>query len=265
MRRVELGERVTFAVQDGIGHLVLCRPDRRNAVDVRAALELREALVRCAEADGVRALLIRATGPHFTVGGDLPFLAAEPERLAEVVGELLPAVQDATARVAELEIPVVCAARGAAAGVGLGLLWGADVALVGDDLRLATGFAAAGLSGDGGSSWHLPRLAGLRRAQELLMQNRRIGAGEAVDWGLVTRAVPDAELDDAALEAATALASGPTVALGRMRALLRAGSPTLREQLDAESDALRACLGTADLPAALAAFADRRAPVFTGA
>ncbi|WP_026911345.1 enoyl-CoA hydratase/isomerase family protein [Patulibacter minatonensis] len=255
---------VRFELEDGVGHVVLARPDRRNAVDVEAAVALRDALGACADTPGVRAVLIRAEGEHFSVGGDLAFLARDPDRLGVVVREILPPVQEASARVAELRVPVVCAARGGAAGVALGLLWGADVAIVADDVRIATGFAAVGLSGDGGSSWHLPRLCGLRRAQELLMQNRRIGAEEAVEWGLVSRAVPAADLESTARAAALELAAGPTVALGRMRALLRSGSPSLREHLAAESEAILACAATDDLPAAIVAFSGGRAPVFTG-
>ncbi|MEV4421808.1 enoyl-CoA hydratase-related protein [Patulibacter sp. NPDC049589] len=255
--------RVVLEVEGGVAHVVLAHPERRNGIDLRAASELRDALIGCAT-PGVRAVLIRAEGEHFSVGGDLGALGADPERLGETVAELLPVVQDAVARVAELEVPVVCAARGAAAGAALGLLWGADEVVVGDDLRLATGFAAAGLSGDGGSSWHLPLLCGLRRSQRLLMGNERIGAAEALEWGLVTAVVPAADVEAEGRARAAALAAGPTVALGRMRALLRAGSPTLREHLAAESEGILACAATSDLPAALAAFAARRTPVFEG-
>jgi 2-(1,2-epoxy-1,2-dihydrophenyl)acetyl-CoA isomerase len=255
---------VRFEQHGAVGHVVLARPETRNAVDVASAAALCDALAACAETPGVRSVLLRAEGEHFSVGGDLAFLARDPSRLREIVGELLPLVQEATARVAELDVPVVCAARGGAAGVSLGLLWGADVALVADDVRIATGFAAVGFSGDGGSSWYLPRLCGPRRAQELLMENRRIDAATAVEWGLVSRVVPSADLDREAEAAAEALAAGPTVALGRMRHLLRSGSPTLREQLEAESAGILACADTDDLPAAIAAFAARRTPEFSG-
>lgn len=258
------GPPVRFVLEDGVGHVVLARPARRNAVDVETAVALRDALGACADTPDVRSVLIRAEGEHFSVGGDLEFLGRDPGRLQDVVREILPPVQEASARVAELGVPVVCAARGGAAGVALGLLWGADVTIVADDVRIATGFAAVGLSGDGGSSWHLPRLCGPRRATELLMANRRIGAEEALAWGLVSRVVPVAELDAAARTAAIELADGPTVALGHMRRLLRAGSPTLREHLAAESEAILACAATEDLPAAIAAFAARRTPVFSG-
>jgi enoyl-CoA hydratase/carnithine racemase len=159
----------------------------------------------------------------------------------------------------------VVAARGAVAGGGLGLLWCADLAIAADDLRIASGFVHLALSGDGGSSWHLPRLVGLRRAQELILGGRVLDAAEALDWGLVTRVVPVAELEDAALEQARAWASGPTYALGRMkRLLLESSVNAYPAQLAAERAAIVDCGGTEDAREGVSAFTARRAPTFTG-
>jgi 2-(1,2-epoxy-1,2-dihydrophenyl)acetyl-CoA isomerase len=160
---------------------------------------------------------------------------------------------------------VLVAAHGAAAGGGLGLLWCADVVIAADDLRIATGFVHLALSGDGGSSWHLPRLVGLRRAQELIMGGRVLDAAEALDWGLVTRVVPAAELVEQALAQARALAAGPTYAIGRMkRLLLESSGHGYAEQLAAERDAIVDCARTGDAREGLAAFAARRPPRFAG-
>ena len=87
-------------------------------------------------------------------------------------------------------MPVVCAAQGGAAGGGLGMLWASDLVIAAEDLVMATGFARLGLSGDGGSSWYLPRLVGMLRAKELILAGRVLNAAEALEWGLVSKVVP---------------------------------------------------------------------------
>jgi 2-(1,2-epoxy-1,2-dihydrophenyl)acetyl-CoA isomerase len=229
------------------------------------ARDLQAALADCATRPDARALLIQAEGRSFCVGGDLGHVGGSQQRLEDIAGEMVTAVQDVVARVAELSIPVVCAAGGAAAGAGLGLLWASDLVIAGDDLRIATAFADVGVSGDGGNSWWLPRLVGLRRAQELMLLNRRLDAQEAYEWGLVTRVVPAATLDEEAARVASTLANGPTLALRHMRSLLRDSLATpLREHLAAEAEGVIACAGSTDMPEALRAFEERRRPQFRG-
>src|SRR5262249_21114781 len=128
--------------------LTLARADARNAIDPAWVTALGKAVSDCAGRDDVRGLLIRADGPAFTVGGDLAHFAAHiaelPAQLDAMIGAYHPTLQ----QLAELPFPVVCAAHGAVAGGGLGLLWAADVVVLADDVKLATGFARLGLSGD---------------------------------------------------------------------------------------------------------------------
>ena len=162
-------------------------------------------------------------------------------------------------------MPVVCAVRGGTAGGGLGLLWCADVVIAADDLKLTTGFAHLGLSGDGGSTWYLPRLVGLRRALDISLGGLVLSAQEALDWGLASRVVPSEDLEAAAEETARRFAAGPTVAYGHMRRLLRRSSTaTFAEALAAERAAIVDCGGTADGREGIAAFTTRRAPHFEG-
>src|ERR1700743_835239 len=123
--------------------------------------------------------------------------------------------------VTRMDAPVVCAVRGAAAGGALGLLYAADVVIAAEDSRFALGYGAIGPAVDGGGSWFLPRLVGLRRAQQLMLLNRRLTAAEALDWGLVTEVVPAIEVEDRGRALAQALAAGPTQAFGRVKRLVR--------------------------------------------
>ena len=213
----------------------------------------------------MRAVLLCADGPAFTVGGDLDHFTRERDRLAAALHDMIAPFHQTLARLGELPVPVVCAAQGAIAGGGLGLLWCADVVVLADDAKLATGFSRLGLAGDGGSSWALPRLVGLRRAQQLVLGGRVLDAAEALEWGLATEVVPRGELAARGREHAERLAAGPTVALGRLRALLRQSSATSWEdQLQAELEATVACGETTDAREGVVGFTARRAPVFTG-
>jgi len=257
--------RVSLAVADGVARLRLVRGEARNAIDPAMVTALGAAVQVSAHDPAVRAVLISAEGPAFTVGGDLRYLATRADDLDAALEEMIPHFHRALARLAALGVPVVCAVQGAIAGGGLGLAWVADLVLAADDAVFNTGFAQIGLSGDGGSSWFLPRLVGLRRAQELVIGGRVLTAAEALDWGLVTRVVPRAELDTEAEALAARLATGPTVALAHMRRLLRASwGATLEEQLESERAAMQACGGTADAREGVAAFVERRSPRFRG-
>jgi 2-(1,2-epoxy-1,2-dihydrophenyl)acetyl-CoA isomerase len=258
------GERLNLDVDAaGVARLRLAAPERRNAIDPAWVAQLGEAVDRCTS--GVRVLLISAAGPAFTVGGDLQHFSRRLDDLDRALDEMIPAYHAALEQIASLEAPVVAAINGAIAGGGLGLAWCSDIVIASEDAVFATAFAKLGLSGDGGSSWWLPRLVGLRRAQELLLRNRILRAQEALEWGLVTEVVAADALQARAEAVASELAAGPTHALGQIRRLLRlSASHTLGEQLAAEADASRACGTTAEAREGIAAFAEQRAPRFGG-
>ncbi len=255
---------VRYSVTDGLARIELLRPDAANAINEALSRDLRTAAARCALDRSARALLISGDGSRFCVGGDLSLFAGTP-------GDALPALLDrmitdyhvALATLAALPLPVVCAVQGAAAGGGLGLLWAADLVVAADNAKFATGYSAVGLSPDGANSWYLPRLVGPRRAAQMMLQNRVLGAAEALESGLVSEVVPLAELTERATAVATGLANGPARGLAAMRRLLRQSwTATLEEQFDAERRAIVAVAGTTDAVAGIAAFAAGRQPEF---
>lgn len=257
--------RVELTVAEGVAHLRLTRPGARNAIDPRWVRDFDAAVDAAGRAAGVRAVLISAAGAAFSVGGDLRHFATHPDRLPDELGAMIGGYHATLTRLAGLPVPVVCAVQGAAAGGGLGLLWCADTVLAADNTRLAAGFAELGLSGDGGSSWFLPRLVGMRRAREMILENRVLSAAEAHEWGLVNRVVPLDRLETEALETAARLAAGPTVAYGEMRRLLlRSLHVDLPDQLDAERQSIMRCGATADAREGITAFVERRPASFEG-
>lgn len=256
---------VELTVADGIAQIALTRADARNAVSPAWVLALADAVTRCEGRDDIRVILIRAEGPAFSVGGDLDHFAATIEQLPAQLEQMISRYHATLLTLAELPLPVVCAAHGAIAGGGLGLLWCSDVVLLAENAKLATGFARLGLSGDGGSSWYLPRLVGLRRATQLIMRGRVLSAQEALDWGLADGVVAAEELVSEAIAVAQSLAAGPTHAYGEMRRLIRRSfDVSLQEGLDAERRAIVRLGATDDAREGILAFGERREPRFHG-
>jgi enoyl-CoA hydratase/carnithine racemase len=256
---------VTLEVDGGVARLRLARPEARNGIDAAMVDALGAAVAACETDTSVRCVLIAADGPSFSVGGDLRYLAGSLDRLPEELETLIGSFHTTLTRLAELPVPVVCAARGAVAGGALGLLWCADVVIAAADLRLTSGFALLGLSGDGGSTWHLPRLVGMRRALDFTLGGLVLSAEDALDWGLVSRVVPVETLEAAGEETARQFAAGPTLAYAHIRRLLRTSwSATFEEQLAAERAAIVDCGRAADAREGIAAFVAHRTPHFEG-
>jgi 2-(1,2-epoxy-1,2-dihydrophenyl)acetyl-CoA isomerase len=162
-------------------------------------------------------------------------------------------------------VPIVCAARGWIAGIGLHVAAACDFTFVADDANVWEPFSQRGFTADSGATWLLPRLVGVQRARELLLLGRRLTGTEAAGWGLFHRAAPAAEVEAAAEALAVELASGPTVALGLTKWLLHTSSDhTLEQQLREEAFAMELSSRSEDFREGLAAFVQKRDPGFTG-
>jgi 2-(1,2-epoxy-1,2-dihydrophenyl)acetyl-CoA isomerase len=240
--------------------ITLDRPGQANALDMSTACQLRDA-VRLIDG-GVGCVLLRAEGANFCVGGDVRAFAAAPAP-GEFLGELASVVHDAVLGLVAAATPVVAAVNGWAAGAGMSLAACADLALAAESARFRSAYSAIGLSPDCGLTWTLPRLVGRARAADLLLTNRPIDAAEAASIGLVARVVADDSLLADAQAMAVELASGPSVAFGRIKKLLDASDrATLADQLDAEAASIAACADHPQGRAGVAAFTAGRKPVF---
>ena len=266
-----LGERtalqtIDYSVTDAVATVCLNRPDVRNAINMRMVEEILDVARRIAEDDSIRAMLICGNGPALTVGGDIEhFLDGPGEQFGTLFAKMTAPFHEAFRILSRIDAPIVTAAHGAVAGGGLGYVYAADLVIAAEDTKFVTAFAALGLSGDGGGTWHLPRLIGPRRAAEAYLRNRPIEAAEALQWGLINEIVPAAELRSRAEAVARELAGGPTRGFARMRALLRdTWRNDLPTQLQAETEALRDTGDTADAARAISDFAAKRRPEFDG-
>jgi 2-(1,2-epoxy-1,2-dihydrophenyl)acetyl-CoA isomerase len=199
----------------------------------------------------------------FCAGGDIAAFAGAGAGVPALLKELTAYLHVAVSRLARMSKPLVVAINGAAAGAGFGLAMLGDIVLAAQSAKFRVAYAGIGLSPDCGTSWLLPRLVGLRRAQELMLTDQRLGAEQAAGMGLVTRIVADAELMAEAAATAHLLANAAVRALGRTRNLLLAsGGNSLEEHLEQESRAIAAGGRDAEYREGLAAFGEKRAPRF---
>ena len=253
----------------GILRLHLDKPGKRNALDDDMVDALTEQVDGAGRDEAVRSILVTAEGEHFCSGFDIIARNADDGTPRPRVGSIqrrLPAQSHRLIPVlCTTQVPIVVAARGWVAGIGLHLVAAADFAFVADDARLWEPFSQRGFTPDSGGTWLLPRLVGLARARELLVLGTAIDGRTAAEWGLAHRAVPAADVDGAALELAQQLAAGPTVALGLTKWLLHTSvEHTLEQQLRAEAFALELSSRSEDFREGLKAFSDKRDPGFTG-
>ena len=210
--------------QDGpVLRLVLDRPDRRNAMTDEMVLAMIDAIEAAGSDESVRVIHLAGNGEHFSSGFDLgtrggdaeqrPRTGATQRQMRWHVNRLVPTML-------ETQTPIVATAQGWVIGLGLNLVLASDFAVVADDARLWAPFTRFGFTPDSGGSWLVPRLVGVARAKELLMLGHRVSGATAAEWGLVHRAVPSAELEEASGDLLEELAASATVAVGLTKLLV---------------------------------------------
>jgi 2-(1,2-epoxy-1,2-dihydrophenyl)acetyl-CoA isomerase len=253
---------------DGVLAIRLDRPERKNALDVVAISEIVRALESAATDDAMRAIVLRSAGDDFCAGADWVATNAaggSKPRTGSIQRRTPLQAHRLIQLLVEVQLPVVCAVRGWAAGLGCQLALAADFTVAAETSRFWEPFLRRGFSPDSGATWLLPRLVGVARAKELLLLGRELSGAEAAEWGLIHRAVPDGELDAAVDELVAELASGPTVAFGlTKRSIHRALESSLAAAMEAEANALELSSRTADFREGLAAFTEGRPPTFEG-
>lgn len=255
---------VTGTLQGGIATITLNRPEAGNAMSWELVDSFSHVVERLTATPGVRAVLIRAEGKNFCVGGDIRSFASENDP-ADFIERLARRLHEGLALLAQHPAPVIIAAQGASAGAGLSLVASGDVVLVSRSASFAMAYTGIGLTADGGATWLLPRLIGLRATQEMAYLGRRLDALEAVDLGLATRVVADDALADEAAAIAARIAAGPTGAFGGVKRLLAQSHDTsLPNHLDAEATAIGVAMAGKDAREGVAAFLERRKPAFHG-
>lgn len=256
-------EPLRTTIANGIARIELHRPDAANALDDAMASALADTAIRCDEDPSIRAVLLTGSGRFFCAGGDLRAFAEAGAGLSVYIKRLTMHLHAALSRFARMDPPLVIAVNGPAAGAGLSLSCIGDLVLAAESASCTLAYTAAGLAPDGGSTWWLPRLVGMRLAQEMALTNRRLSAEEAVAHGLWTRVVPDAGLEGEAAALAARLADGATRALGHAKRLLvSSGAESLETQMEFEARAIAEAARGPESTEGITAFLEKRPPRF---
>lgn len=247
--------------------LTLDRPGKANTLRVPDMAWTADAVDAAVTDDQVRALLIRAEGSHFCAGADLVSVNSPGERPR--VGSTMRMLNAAGHRMIQslwdCSLPTVAAVQGLAAGIGLHLALACDFVVAAESATFSEPFADRGFTADSGATFLLSRLVGLTRAKQMLLRGHRVGAKQALDWGLITELHPDEALDGIGQRLAEELASGPTFALELTKSMLNKHlTADLASAMSEEAALVQLSLHGNDFKEGLNAFRERRDPEFTG-
>jgi 2-(1,2-epoxy-1,2-dihydrophenyl)acetyl-CoA isomerase len=258
---------VTVSRDGCVLRIVLDRPSRRNSLDHNMISDLVATLTAAASDDSLRAVALSGAGEHFCTGADWVTTNSSGQRPR--AGDLVRRIPHAAHRIVELvatiQLPVVCTVRGWAVGLGCNLALAADFTVADVDATFWEPFLSRGFSPDSGSTWLLPRLAGVARAKRMLLLGEKVNGAQAADWGLIHSAVGATDLEAAAENLLDRLASGPTVAIGLAKQAIAFGQhATLSQTMNQELSNLELSCRTVDFKEGLAAFRERRDPDFQG-
>lgn len=257
---------VLASLEAGVLTLTLNRPEKLNAFNPDMHQALRQGLERAAAEAAVRAVILTGAGRAFCAGQDLSerdvSAGAAPIDLSVSLGSHYnPLVR----RLRALPKPIVCAVNGVAAGAGANIALACDIVLAARSARFVQAFSRIGLIPDSGGTYFLPRLVGSARAMGLALLAESLSAEQAEQWGLIWKAVDDAQLAAEAAALASRLAQGPTKGYGLLKKALQASSAnSLDAQLDLERDLQREAGLSNDYREGVTAFKEKREPKFQG-
>ena len=256
-------QRLRIALDGGVGTITLNRPEVRNALDGETVVELETAFTELGAT--ARAIVVEGAGDHFCAGADLRHVQRTRED-PELMSAFIAAITGAFDAIERCPVPVVAAVQGFALAGGFELMQACDLVLVADTAVIGDQHANFGLIPGGGGSQRLPRLVGRQRALALLLTGDRLSPAEAVAWGLALRVVPAATLQSEAAALAGRLAALSRSGLSRMKRLVDGGaSLPLDRAIALETEVFMEHMGDPDVSEGLAAFGERRRPVFDGA
>jgi 2-(1,2-epoxy-1,2-dihydrophenyl)acetyl-CoA isomerase len=272
-------QHIRVAYEGAVGIITIDRAARFNSLDVSTARDLRRAGLQMAREERVRAVVLRGTGTAFCSGADLKYIASGgehedlayltaarevPDGYGERFKQILEYLHSTISEIRRAPKPFLAAVDGIAAAGGFGLAMSCDLVYASPRATFEWAYGKTGLTGAESSTFLLPRLVGLRRAMELMLLNPRLTAGEAVEMGLASRVVAQENFDTQVIALAHRIAEGPTRAFAVAKALINqaAGVDRLDHHLDQELQHLVRSANSAEFREGLAAFFEKRPPVF---
>lgn len=262
-----MSDSILTSIGSGVATLTLNRPKALNALNQEMAAALESATAALSVDHTVHCILIRGADGNFMAGGDIGYfhrcLSLSENERADAVAAVITVVHGAIRNIRNAPKPVVACVEGACAGFGISLMAACDLAVVAENAVFSLAYSRIGITPDGGSTWFLPRLVGLKRAAELALLADRFGAEEAIKMGLVNQVVAPKALDDTVKALASRLASGPSTAFANCKALLNSSmEATLEQQLKDEETRFIEGVKGEEFEEGVRAFVEKRKPDF---
>jgi 2-(1,2-epoxy-1,2-dihydrophenyl)acetyl-CoA isomerase len=256
-------ETIQFSQEGAVATVALNRPEALNAINIKLGEELLECLERCAEDASIRAVILTGRGRAFFAGADLRQVKENLDDAPHFLKQIIHSLHPAVSVIRRMPKPVICAVNGVAAGAGFSLVICCDIVIAAESARFTMAYVNIGLNPDGSSTFFLPRLLGLQRASWLFLTGDMVDARRGEELGFVNQVVKDEELMDTANALARRLAAGPTLAMGRAKALINQSlSESLETQMENETRAIAASATTEDFREGISAFLGKRPPNF---
>lgn len=257
-------ETILYDVTDNLATITLNRPDKLNAFNDLMIGETTKALKTAVRDPQVRAVLLTGSGRGFSSGQDLADVQ-DREGAFSIGDHLRHTYHKLVLQMTRMEIPVVAAVNGVAAGAGCGVALAADIRIASDKASFILSFSRVGLVPDSGTNWFLPRLIGYGRAYEMAITADKVPASTAHEWGMVNQVVPHDQLMEIATAYANKLANGTTVAFGlTKRAMYKSYGMDLEQALAYEAHLQEIAARTEDSAEGINAFLEKRAPEYKG-
>ena len=254
---------IIFEKKGNIAHITLNRPEKYNSVNQELAYAIQNAFDDCAGDKNIRAIVLSGAGKAFCAGQDL----------GEVVDPNGPPLEDIVSkhynpivmRIRDIALPVIAAVNGVAAGAGANIALACDVVIAKESASFLQAFSKIGLIPDSGGTYTLPRLIGQARASALMMLGEKVPAKDAMEMGMIYKAIPDDEYDAFVEKVVTKLANMPTKGLAYTKKLLNlTATNNLEDQLALEHEYQTKAGRTADYKEGVDAFLEKRKPEFKG-
>jgi 2-(1,2-epoxy-1,2-dihydrophenyl)acetyl-CoA isomerase len=250
--------------QGSILEIALNRPDAYNALNLEMMKQLGEVLVSAAVDNSIKGVILTGQGKAFCSGGDLKWISQQAGSAGPVLYQLAPQFHLSIVEIHRMEKPVVAAINGIAAGGGFSLALACDFRVMGQSAILRQAYTSSGLSMDGGGSFALPRLVGLARAMEILAFDEPISATKALEWGLVTKVVPDDQVLEEAVTLLQTMAKTSLHSFAWSKKLMTDSfNNTLESQLELERKGISDCAAHPDGQEGIQAFLEKRRPDFS--
>jgi 2-(1,2-epoxy-1,2-dihydrophenyl)acetyl-CoA isomerase len=257
----------THPTLPGVVTFTLNRPQALNSLNREMSNAFTPSIQKVLADPSVRVMIMQGAGDHFMAGGDIKGFgetlgvpgADRQKHYFDMIGQLHAGVE----LLQRSNVITICKIRGACAGIGMSFAIGCDLTIASDDAYFTTAYKVIGLTPDGGQSFFLPRLVGVKKAMELTLLSERITAAEAMQLGLLNRMVPKADLDAATDKLASQIVrSSPESMRGIKRLINTSMQSSFSEQLEAERESFSKCAGTDNFAEGIRAFIEKRHPKF---